>query len=190
MLAQGERWNRSVSTSPRQGEPATGSHGADQSSQRRTGAGNHHRSREGRTHARCAAIHRLVLTGARRGELCALRWSDLDWQAGVLTIERSVYETKGSGWGEKPTKTHQIRRVGLDEVALEVLRGSQSPSRPIGGRPWPQSSSGCIHLFKVAVGSEPVRPDVVTKFVPRIAKTAGVDTHLHSAPSATSRLLS
>ncbi len=121
-----------------------------------------------------------ALTGARRGELCALRWSDLDWQAGVLTIERSVYDTNGSGWGEKPTKTHQVRRVGLDEVALEVLRGHRAQvdqlARDLGLKVPPNA----FIFSRSPVGSEPVRPDVVTKFVPRIAKAAGVDTHLHA----------
>ena len=56
------------------------------------------------------------------GELCALRWSDVDWQAGTLRIARSVYETAGGGWAEKSTKTHQVRRIGLDELGLAILR--------------------------------------------------------------------
>ncbi|HUY08218.1 MAG TPA: tyrosine-type recombinase/integrase [Candidatus Dormibacteraeota bacterium] len=31
-----------------------------------------------------------AVTGARRGELCALRWSDLDLDAGLLAISRSI----------------------------------------------------------------------------------------------------
>jgi integrase len=38
-----------------------------------------------------------VSTGARRGELLALRWSDFDAERGVLRIERSVEETKDGG---------------------------------------------------------------------------------------------
>ncbi len=63
-----------------------------------------------------------ALTGARRGELCALRWSDVEWQDGTLRIARSVYETAGGGWAEKATKTHQSRRIELDEFGLTILR--------------------------------------------------------------------
>src|ERR1700722_8997018 len=49
-------------------------------------------------------------TGARRGELCALRWSDLDKKTGALTIARSIVETQGSTLIEKDTKTHSSRR--------------------------------------------------------------------------------
>lgn len=36
-----------------------------------------------------------ALTGARRGELCALRWSDLNVEEAVLTIGRSVFDVPG-----------------------------------------------------------------------------------------------
>src|ERR1039458_6192997 len=51
-----------------------------------------------------------ALTGARRGELCALRWSDIDLKAGTLTIARSVYETAGGGWGGKELKGRRNTR--------------------------------------------------------------------------------
>jgi integrase len=37
-----------------------------------------------------------ALTGARRGELCGLRWADFDGK--TLAIKRSVYETAGGGY--------------------------------------------------------------------------------------------
>jgi integrase len=45
-----------------------------------------------------------ALTEARRGELCALRWPDIDFDAGTLSIARSIYEVAGGGWAEKGTK--------------------------------------------------------------------------------------
>ena len=44
--------------------------------------------------------------GARRGELLACRWSDLDWTTSKLRIERSLYQIKGE-IGLKPTKTRR-----------------------------------------------------------------------------------
>jgi hypothetical protein len=37
-----------------------------------------------------AAIALAALTGVRRGELCALRWSDVDLEAGTVHIERAI----------------------------------------------------------------------------------------------------
>jgi integrase len=55
-------------------------------------------------------------SGARRGELAAFRFSDLD----VLTIERGV-----SGEQVGPTKTRQVRRLTLGQTTAELWRSSE-----------------------------------------------------------------
>ena len=67
------------------------------------------------------AIALAALTGARRGELVALRWSDLDLVAGRVNIARSLV-VANKEQHEGPTKTHQSRDIALDPIALEVLR--------------------------------------------------------------------
>src|SRR6266511_2975216 len=62
-----------------------------------------------------------MVTGARRGELCALRWDRLDFAIGVLTIRSSIAQRGGKTW-EKHTKTHQQRRITLDDQTLALLR--------------------------------------------------------------------
>lgn len=120
------------------------------------------------------------LTGARRGELCALRWSDIEWQTSTLTVARSVYEKKGGGWAEKPTKTHQARRVGLDDFAMTVLERHRAQVDALA------ASLGVIvppegFVFsRSPAGAEPYRPFLVSKFATRVARKAGVDTHLHA----------
>ena len=61
------------------------------------------------------------LTGLRRGELCALRWSDVGWTDNVLRVERSVYETAGGGWAEKKTKNHQAVTLPVATQTTAVL---------------------------------------------------------------------
>lgn len=65
-------------------------------------------------------IHIAATTGARRGELCALRWSNINFEVGTLAIERSIIEVKG-GLLEKDTKTHANRRIALDTDTLAVF---------------------------------------------------------------------
>jgi len=61
-------------------------------------------------------------TGMRRGELCGLRWGDVDLDAGVLTIARAAIET-----GEiKETKTRRVRRNSLDPSTLSSLRAHRA----------------------------------------------------------------
>ena len=62
-----------------------------------------------------------MMTGARRGELCALAWNRLDFPTGVLTIRTSIAQEAGRTW-EKDVKTHQQRRVSLDPPTVELLR--------------------------------------------------------------------
>ena len=61
-------------------------------------------------------------SGARRGELAALRFGDLDGR--VLTIERGV-----SGEEVGPTKTRQVRRLTLGRTTVELWRVSEAAWR-------------------------------------------------------------
>lgn len=72
-----------------------------------------------------AAIVLSFVTGARRGELCALRWSDVDLDAGTVRIERSMSQSR-SGVAEKSTKTGRGRTVAIDDRALAILRRHQA----------------------------------------------------------------
>lgn len=62
-----------------------------------------------------------MTTGVRRGELCALRWELLDLDKAVLAIRSSIAQDGTRTW-EKDTKTHQQRRIALDENTVTLLR--------------------------------------------------------------------
>jgi integrase len=61
-----------------------------------------------------------AVTGARRSELIALRWSDVDVTAGSVSIARGVVAGM-QGLIEKDTKTHAARRVALDVRTVAVV---------------------------------------------------------------------
>ncbi|MET0326308.1 MAG: tyrosine-type recombinase/integrase [Ilumatobacteraceae bacterium] len=67
-----------------------------------------------------ALVRVLVATGARRGEVCGLRWSDLDLIAGTVVICRSVASVPGGAVAED-TKTHAARRLALDAETVVAL---------------------------------------------------------------------
>ena len=73
-----------------------------------------------------AAWLALATTGMRRGELLALRWRDIDFDAGTVSIRRSVGVVRVHGLGatlnEGPTKTGRPRVIDLDEDTVSVLR--------------------------------------------------------------------
>lgn len=61
-------------------------------------------------------------TGARRNELLALRWADLDVEKKTLRIERAWEQTKKYGLRLKPPKTKRgLRTIELDDASVAML---------------------------------------------------------------------
>lgn len=63
----------------------------------------------------------VIATGARRGEVCALRWSDFNGP--VVKISRNIVDGLGRGIApkEKGTKTHAVRTFRVDDETAELL---------------------------------------------------------------------
>jgi integrase len=72
-------------------------------------------------HDLASMVYVAATTGCRRGELCGLRWSDLDLDAATLIVRRSISDTN-KGVAEKDPKTHRSRRISLDPSTVTVLR--------------------------------------------------------------------
>lgn len=68
-----------------------------------------------------AIIRFAAATGCRRGEVCAVRWRDVDLENGSVLIHRNVVVADGRRY-EKDTKNKQKRRVSLDPDAIAHLR--------------------------------------------------------------------
>ena len=61
-------------------------------------------------------------SGARRGEICALKWNDLDFNTGSLKIDNSLKVVKGIV-DEKKAKTESSNRIiYLSSATLDVLK--------------------------------------------------------------------
>ena len=67
-------------------------------------------------------IHLAINTGCRRGELVALKWSDLDFSTGIVTVSRSNYKLKGEEIKSKSTKSNKIRRIALSSYCISLLK--------------------------------------------------------------------
>ena len=86
----------------------------------------------------------------------------------------------GGGWAEKSTKSHATRRIGLDELGLAILRRHRAAVDELAEDLGVTVVPDAFIFSRSPAGSEPIRPGVVSKFTTRVAKTAGVDTHLHA----------
>jgi integrase len=125
-----------------------------------------------------AYISLAAITGARRGELCGLRWGDIDWDDLTLTIERSIASVGKGKLVSKPTKTHGIRRLALDAFGEMVLKRhlteAESRARDLGTEITPETP---IFTYD---GRRPISPDTISHYVTKIANDVGVQTHLHA----------
>ena len=67
-------------------------------------------------------VRLAALTGARRGQLIALRWRDIDLDAGTIRWTRALAKVPG-GVEVKGTKTGARWSISIDPVTIGALRG-------------------------------------------------------------------
>lgn len=81
-------------------------------------------------HSDNIASHGIVLcfyTGIRLGELCALKWSDFDFEAGIMSVSRTVSRVKDLKHDENktvllvgtPKSNKSVRKIPLPEFLLK-----------------------------------------------------------------------
>jgi integrase len=68
----------------------------------------------------------LLGTGARRGEVLALRWSDVDFKKNVVRIERALEQTKGSLRIKSPKTKKGRRNVTISPWLAAELRSHRA----------------------------------------------------------------
>ncbi|MGH8904365.1 MAG: tyrosine-type recombinase/integrase [Egibacteraceae bacterium] len=120
-----------------------------------------------------------VVTGARRGEVCGLRWTHVRLEQGYLVIARSLAQ-QGRLREEKDTKTHQSRRVALDVVKAEVLAEHKARCE--------QRAAVCGvtldpkgFVFSTSLdGREPLLPSTVSGRVSQLSKRLGLQVNLRN----------
>ncbi|MCA1602451.1 MAG: tyrosine-type recombinase/integrase, partial [Acidobacteria bacterium] len=119
-----------------------------------------------------------MTTGARRGELCALRWDLLDLDKAVIVIRSSIAQDGKRTW-EKTTKTHQQRRISLDENTVALLRAyrrlCEDDAAALGATIAPQG-----RVFSTAANhSAWLKPASVSQRYRRMCARLGWDMNIH-----------
>ncbi len=72
------------------------------------------------------ALLLAVGTGMRKGELLATRWSDVDLEAGTLTVSQTLQAAFGELHFKEPKTATSRRAVTLPGVVVEVLRAHRA----------------------------------------------------------------
>lgn len=67
-----------------------------------------------------------LVSGVRRGELCALRWSDVDFDNQTICIDNSLKVISGVVDEEKAKTEFSIRTIYLDNNTMELLKQYKS----------------------------------------------------------------
>lgn len=116
-----------------------------------------------------------LLTGARPGEYLALLWSDLDWKAREVKIERTIFRPLGGGWqfGTPKTKS-SYRTVPLPPELLDLLkvhRTQQLKQRLALGATWQDDAD---FIFRNELGGPLDSKRLAKRTFSRVLKAAGL----------------
>ncbi|MGH8993309.1 MAG: site-specific integrase, partial [Acidimicrobiia bacterium] len=118
-------------------------------------------------------------TGARRGELVALRWTDVDLASGVLTIARGAVKGK-NGLVVKDTKTHGTRRIALDRATVALLAAHRQAAESVAGACDTMLLDDAYVFSDDPEGQSSWRPWLVTQAFARLAARSGMpEVRLH-----------
>ena len=102
-----------------------------------------------------------LATGLRRGELLGLKWTDMDFNRGVLKIQRAISRQNGRV-EVAPLKTkNAYRTLPLSADAIDVLKAQKNK---VGSSEW---------VFPSPTGG-PMSPDSVLHMLQRVLKRAGL----------------
>lgn len=120
-----------------------------------------------------AAAMILLLTGMRRGELCGLEWSNIDFKEATITIERSVTTVAGIGVVDKEPKTESSKRmIAISDKLLSVLteyKAWYDQYRFDMGDRWKETD----RLFIAECGAQ-IYPGTVYTWVHKVCDAAGL----------------
>ena len=122
-----------------------------------------------------------MTTGARRGELCAMRLSLLDLSEGreSVWLRTAIRREPGVGWGEGELKTHQQRRIALDAETAAVLREHVGRCRERAAALGVELRPDAFVFSGAFDGSTFLTPDSVTQRYDRMAARLGIETTIH-----------
>jgi len=141
---------------------------------------------------RFEALFILALrTGMRRGELCALKWQDVNLERGTLLVRASLRAMKGGGYEFTPPKTKAGRRtIALKPAVVEALkshRARQNEERLFLGPAWQENGL----VFPSTIGTPQDSQNLSRIAFKRVLDKAGLprETRFHDLRHTCATLL-
>jgi integrase len=125
-----------------------------------------------RGHRLYALFHLVALRGLRRCEAAGLKWSDLDLDAGTLTISGQLPQLGGRLIPGPPKSDAGCRVIALDKTTIAALREHkhrQQAERAAAGARWAEIG----YVFTTRTG-KPIGPDRMTRLFRRLVAESGL----------------
>lgn len=119
-----------------------------------------------------AAFRLTAMTGMRRGEVLGLRWSDVDFTAGRLSVQRTLLSVAYKIVISEPKTAKGRRSIALDAETMADLRDHrrrQLEERMAAGELWQDSDA----VFTNEVG-QPIHPDRFTKLFTALVESTNI----------------
>jgi integrase len=114
----------------------------------------------------------VAWTGCRRGEICGLRWADVDLPGKSILIHRSVTAVPG-GVSERGTKTGEVRRFAIGPRTVKLLKAHQK--RCVARAKTSDATFEPAYVFSPdAAGQRPYNPTTITRTFIAACAAAGV----------------
>ncbi len=104
-------------------------------------------------------INLAIHTGARRGELVALQFSDFEFDRYKVTIRRAAYKPTGKPSATKPPKDYEERTVSISPYCIELVQELRK--------------KGGIWLFTQRNGKM-MNPQTPTKYWAKLLRRSGI----------------
>lgn len=123
------------------------------------------------------AIELALATGMRRGELCALRWSDLD-DSGVIHVRRAFGADSGAFYEKETKTTSSNREIPLAKPTLDVLVNYKE-ELSIRANELQVPFDDPYILCKTGLGTKPYNPTLLTREFTTFAKMNGFNCTFH-----------
>lgn len=126
-------------------------------------------------------VNIAVSCGLRRGELCALQWSDVIWDRCILIVDKAVVQTARVGMVTKPPKNDDPREVFIPSGLIALMKREQrkqAMNKECMGDAYFDSD----YMIRHNDGT-PFSPYSMSMCINRSIKQAGIKTTLHGLRS-------
>ena len=134
-----------------------------------------------------AFVHLAAATGMRRGEACAIRWTDINWKQSTIRVDKSIVAAKGGAMVKDPKTKASIRTVSVGGGTLAILKALRSSQVQLAKLcEVPFATDGFVFSTEPG-GGLPPHPEAMSHTFIKVRRQAG---HRQRCPSPLAEALS